>query len=88
MYLLSWIFIGLGAGWIAGKVLKGATYGPFVDIAIGIGGAVAAGFLMQSAGFNGYAGRALTTVVAVTGAVLLTLSVGVMNGRTLASTRT
>lgn len=57
MYFLSWIIIGLVAGWSAGKILKGNGYSPLMDIAIGIVGAVAGGFLMRSAGFSGYQGR-------------------------------
>jgi uncharacterized membrane protein YeaQ/YmgE (transglycosylase-associated protein family) len=83
MYLLSWIFLGLAAGWLAGKTLKGDAYGPFMDIIIGVGGAVAAGFIMRSAGFTGYRGIILTTFVAMIGAVLLTLLVGFVNGRSV-----
>jgi uncharacterized membrane protein YeaQ/YmgE (transglycosylase-associated protein family) len=81
MYFLSWIIIGLVAGWSAGKILKGNTYGPFMDIAMGICGAVAGGMLMRSAGFAGYGGTIITTVVALIGAVLLTLLAGFVNGR-------
>ncbi len=81
MYFLSWIIIGLVAGWSAGKILKGNTYGPFMDIAMGICGAVAGGMLMRSAGFAGYGGTIITTVVALIGAVLLTLLSGFVNGR-------
>ena len=45
MYFLSWIIVGLVAGWSAGKILKGDGYGPLMDIAIGIVGAVTGGFL-------------------------------------------
>jgi len=54
MYFLSWIIVGLVAGWSAGKILKGHAYGPFMDIAMGICGAVVGGMLMRSAGFGGY----------------------------------
>ena len=47
MYFLSWIIVGLVAGWLAGKILKGNGYGPLMDMVIGIGGAVAGGFLMR-----------------------------------------
>ena len=85
MYLLSWIIVGLAAGWSAGKILKGNTYGPFMDIAMGVGGAVAAGFIMRSAGFSGYRGMVITTLVAMIGAVLLTLLAGFVNGRRLSA---
>jgi uncharacterized membrane protein YeaQ/YmgE (transglycosylase-associated protein family) len=53
MYFLSWIIVGVVAGWSAGKILKGNPYGPFMDIAMGICGAVAGGMAMQSVGFGG-----------------------------------
>ena len=81
MYFLLWIIVGLAAGWSAGKILKGNTYGPFMDIAMGICGAVAGGMLMRSVGFGGYGGIVSTTLVAVIGAVLLTLLAGFVNGR-------
>jgi uncharacterized membrane protein YeaQ/YmgE (transglycosylase-associated protein family) len=83
MYLLSWIIIGLVAGWSIGKLLEGNGYGPLMDVAIGIGGAVGGGFLMRSAGFSGYRGTIYTTLAATIGAVLLTLLVGFVNGRSL-----
>ena len=81
MYFASWIVVGLVAGWFGGKILKGNTYGPIMDIAMGMCGAVAGGLLMQSAGFSGYGGIILTTFVAMIGAVLLTLLVGFVSGR-------
>jgi uncharacterized membrane protein YeaQ/YmgE (transglycosylase-associated protein family) len=81
MQLLSWMMIGLVAGWLGGKILKGDGYGPFMEIVMGIGGAVAGGFLMRSAGIEGYGGTIITTLVVMIGAVLLTLLAGFVNGR-------
>ncbi len=81
MFFLPWIIVGLVTGWSAGKILKGTGYGPLMDIAIGIGGAVAGGFLMRSAGLSGYRGTIYTTLVAIIGAALLTLLLGFVNGR-------
>jgi uncharacterized membrane protein YeaQ/YmgE (transglycosylase-associated protein family) len=81
MNFVSWIIVGLVAGWFGGKILKGNAYGPFMDIGMGVSGAVAGGLLMQSAGFSGYRGIILTTFVAMIGAVLLTLLAGFVNGR-------
>lgn len=80
MYFLSWIIVGLVAGWFSGKILSGNGYGPFMDIVMGIGGAVAGGLLMQS-GLGGYQGTIITTLVALIGAVLLTVLAGFVNGR-------
>ena len=81
MYFLSWIIVGLVAGWSAGKILKGHAYGPFMDIAMGICGAVVGGMLMRSASIGGYGGTIITTLVAMVSAVLLTLFAGFVNGR-------
>jgi uncharacterized membrane protein YeaQ/YmgE (transglycosylase-associated protein family) len=81
MYFLSWIIVGWVVGWSAGKILKGNGYGPFMDIAMGVGGAVAGGLLMRSAGFGRYGGAIITTLAAMMGAVLLTLLAGFVNGR-------
>ena len=85
MYFLSWIIVRLVTGWLAGKILKGNDYGPIMDIVMGIGGAAAGGLLMQSAGLGGYGGTILTTLVAMIGAVLLTLLAGLVNGRRMSA---
>ena len=81
MYLLAWIFIGVLVGWAAGRILEGNGYGPFMDVVLGIGGAVAGGSLMRAAGFRSFAGTVVTTMVAMMGAALLTMVVGFANGR-------
>ena len=78
LYRGSWSdFLPVGLA----ESLKGNTYGPIMDIAMGICGAVAGGLLMQSAGFSGYKGIILTTLVAMIGAVVVTLLAGFVNGR-------
>ena len=75
MQLLWWTVIGLVGGWLAGKILKGDGYGPFMDVVMGIGGAVTGGLLMRSAGL------AEQTLAAVIGAVAVTLAAGFVNGK-------
>jgi len=83
MYILIWIFVGLVAGWLAGKNLEGNGYGPSMDLAMGVGGGVVGGYLMRSMGFSGYRGTALTAFMAVCCATLVTILAGLMNGRTI-----
>jgi uncharacterized membrane protein YeaQ/YmgE (transglycosylase-associated protein family) len=45
MGILSWIVVGLIAGWLAGLVMKGGGYGIVGDIIVGIVGAIVGGFL-------------------------------------------
>ena len=81
MYLLAWIFIGVLVGWAAGRMLVGNSYGPFMDVAMGIAGAVGGGYSMRSAGFQGFGGTIATTIVAVLAAAGLTIVAGLVNGR-------
>ncbi|HUK46464.1 MAG TPA: GlsB/YeaQ/YmgE family stress response membrane protein [Terriglobales bacterium] len=71
-HLIWWIVVGLVAGWITGKVMRGPDHGFFMDILIGIAGAVMGGLLMRALGFAGQAGTIYTILVATGGAVLLT----------------
>jgi uncharacterized membrane protein YeaQ/YmgE (transglycosylase-associated protein family) len=68
--LIWWIVIGLIAGWAAGKIMKGSGYGPVMDIALGIIGAVVGGFLLSLVGIHG-SGLIGSIIVAIFGAVFL-----------------
>ena len=73
MFIIWWIIVGLIAGFITGKLMKGSGFGPIMDIVVGIVGAVVGGFIMRALGFAGEGGLIYTILVAVVGAVLLTL---------------
>lgn len=72
MGIISWIIIGLIAGWLTGKIMGGPGKGALMDIIIGLIGALAGGFLMKLVGFSPEGGYIYTTLVATLGAVLLT----------------
>ncbi|MBV9182553.1 MAG: GlsB/YeaQ/YmgE family stress response membrane protein [Acidobacteria bacterium] len=72
MHLLSWIVVGLIAGWATGKIMRGSGYGPFMDVVIGIVGAMVGGWMMRALGFQGQGGLIYTILVAIGGAVVLT----------------
>ena len=81
MYLLAWIFIGAVVGWGTGRIFQGNGYGPFMDVFMGVGGAVGGGLVMRSGGFGGDAGTIVTTLVAMICAALLTVLAAYVNGR-------
>jgi uncharacterized membrane protein YeaQ/YmgE (transglycosylase-associated protein family) len=81
MFILWWIIVGLIAGWITGKLMKGSGYGALMDIVVGIIGAVIGGFIMRSLGFAGSGGMIYTIIVAVFGAVILTWIIRLVTGR-------
>jgi len=68
--LIYWIVVGLIAGWLAGKVMKGGGYGMVVDIVLGILGGVVGAWVFGLLGLH--AGGTLgQIVVAFVGAVIL-----------------
>jgi len=81
MYVLAWILVGAVVGWGSGRVFQGNGYGPFMDTLMGVGGAVAGGFLIRTAGIRGYGGVIVTTMVAAIGAALMTVLTAYVNGR-------
>ena len=63
MGLLAWIVVGLIAGWLAGKVMKGGGYGVLVDIILGILGGIVGGWVFGQLGIwpgGGMIGEAST----------------------------
>jgi uncharacterized membrane protein YeaQ/YmgE (transglycosylase-associated protein family) len=85
MGILSWIIIGLIAGWLAGVIMRGSGYGILGDIVLGIIGALIGGFLAGAvfgiaspvSGFN-----LGTLIVALLGAIFVVAIVRALPGRT------
>lgn len=71
MGILSWIVVGLIAGWLAGKVMKGGGYGVIVDIVLGILGGIVGGWIFGFLGIWHGGGMIGSIVVAFIGAVIL-----------------
>ncbi len=84
MGLLSWIIVGLIAGWLAGMVMRGGGYGVVGDIIMGILGGLIGGFLASTL-FNmpdAVNGINITSIiVAFIGAVVLIAIVRAIPGR-------
>ena len=72
MSFLTWIGLGLVAGFIGSKIVNKAGEGVLLDIVLGIVGAVVGGWLFSIFGATGATGLNLySLVVAVIGAVLV-----------------
>jgi len=71
MGIISWIVIGLIAGWLAGQVMKGGGYGVLVDIILGIFGGIVGGWVFGMLGIWPGAGIIGSIIVAFIGAVIL-----------------
>jgi len=81
MHLLWWILVGLIAGWITGKLMKGGGYGFVVDVILGIVGAVVGGFIAQAIGISPQGGLIYTILIAVAGAVIVVFLVRLITGK-------
>ena len=70
MYLIWQIVLGILAGWLAGKIMRGRGFGVLIDLLVGIIGSVLGGFVFGLLGLyaTGFIGQ---LVVATAGAVFL-----------------
>jgi uncharacterized membrane protein YeaQ/YmgE (transglycosylase-associated protein family) len=83
MGILSWIVVGLIAGFLAGQVMRGGGYGLIGDIVVGVlggllGGWVGTSLLHINAGVSGI--NLESILVAFAGAVLLIFIVRLFSG--------
>jgi len=84
MGILSWIIVGIIAGWLAGLVMRGGGYGVLGNMILGIVGALVGGFLAaQLFGVpDPVSGINFTTLlVAFLGAVIVVAIVRALPGR-------
>ena len=74
MSILGWIILGLISGFIASKIVNRTGEGFFLDIILGIVGAIVGGVLFTAVGASGVTGFNLYSLfVAVVGAVIVLL---------------
>jgi uncharacterized membrane protein YeaQ/YmgE (transglycosylase-associated protein family) len=83
MGILSWIVVGLIAGWLAGMVMRGGGYGLVGDIIVGVVGGLIGGWLGTSvlhigADVNGI--NLESILVAFCGAVVLLGAMRLLGG--------
>jgi uncharacterized membrane protein YeaQ/YmgE (transglycosylase-associated protein family) len=71
--MFSWIYfllIGLAAGWLAGKIMTGHSFGIAVNLAVGVVGAVLGGLVFHVVGLAA-TGLLGSLICATVGAILL-----------------
>jgi uncharacterized membrane protein YeaQ/YmgE (transglycosylase-associated protein family) len=78
--LLVILFVGLVAGWLAGKIVRGAGFGIIGDIIIGIVGALIASLLFPRLGIHLGTGLVSEIVYSAIGAIILLIVVRVLRG--------
>jgi uncharacterized membrane protein YeaQ/YmgE (transglycosylase-associated protein family) len=84
MGIISWIVVGLIAGWLAGLVVKGGGYGCVGDIVVGVVGGLLGGW---AASYFFHMGDPMSGVnlqsilVAFVGAVIFVIALRLLSGR-------
>jgi uncharacterized membrane protein YeaQ/YmgE (transglycosylase-associated protein family) len=72
MSIIGWVILGLISGFIASKIVNRTGEGFFLDIVLGIVGAVVGGFIFTAVGATGVTGFNLySMLVAVIGAIVV-----------------
>jgi uncharacterized membrane protein YeaQ/YmgE (transglycosylase-associated protein family) len=73
--ILVILFVGLVAGWLAGKIVRGTGFGIIGDILVGIAGALVASLLFPRLGIAIGSGLVREIIYSAIGAILLLLIV-------------
>jgi uncharacterized membrane protein YeaQ/YmgE (transglycosylase-associated protein family) len=82
MSIIGWIILGLIAGFIASKIVNKSGQGLFLDLVLGIVGAIVGGFIFSALGASGITGLNLySMVVAVIGAIVVLVVYHWVSGR-------
>jgi uncharacterized membrane protein YeaQ/YmgE (transglycosylase-associated protein family) len=77
--LVAWLFLGLVAGWLAGKLSRGRGYGCITDIILGLVGSFIGGWVFTKLGIFG-GGFIYSLAAATLGAVILVAIVHLFTG--------
>src|SRR5205085_4471493 len=78
--LLVILLVGVVAGWLAGKIVRGTGFGIIGDLLVGIVGAFIGNWFLPRLGIHLGTGLVSAIVNATIGAILLLLVVGLLRG--------
>lgn len=78
-HLLWTILIGIIAGWLSGRIMKGRGYGLLGDLVVGIVGAVIGSTLFEAVGLHAY-GLIGSLISATVGGIVLIYAIHVVRG--------
>jgi uncharacterized membrane protein YeaQ/YmgE (transglycosylase-associated protein family) len=82
MGIISWIILGLIAGFIGSKIVDKQGQGFWLNIALGIIGALVGGFIFDLIGSTGVTGLNIwSMIVAIIGSVVVLLIYNAVSGR-------
>ena len=74
------VLVGIVAGWLAGKVVRGTGFGLVGDLLVGIAGAFIAAWLFPRLGITLGTGLVSSVIYSALGAIILLLVVRLIRG--------
>jgi len=78
--ILVILVVGIVAGWLAGKIVRGTGFGLIGDLIVGIAGAFVAGWLFPRLGVHLGTGIIEEIIFSALGAIILLLVVRLIRG--------
>lgn len=69
--LIWFLIIGIAAGWLAGRIMRGGGFGLVGDLVVGVIGALLGGWLFGVLGISAGGGLIGSLIVALIGALVL-----------------
>lgn len=76
--LFAMLVVGVLAGWLSGKVMRGRGFGLFGNIIVGVVGAYLAGTIFPALGFSVGGGAIAAVFHATIGAIILLFVIGLI----------
>lgn len=78
--IISWLVVGLVAGWLSGQIMKGSGFGVVGNLVLGVIGAVVGGVLFRLVGL-GPTNLIGSVIAATVGAIVFVVVVGLIKRR-------
>ena len=70
MHMICVLLVGIAAGWLAGQIMKGSSFGLIGDLVVGVLGSIVGGVFFQLIGLSAY-GLVGNLIMSTCGAVVL-----------------
>jgi uncharacterized membrane protein YeaQ/YmgE (transglycosylase-associated protein family) len=81
MQILLWVVEGVSVGWIAGKMMAGIGRDLVMDTVMGMAGALAGGFIVNTFNFVNHGKMIYASLAAIIGAIIFTVATRFISGR-------
>ena len=81
MQILLWVVEGVSIGWVTGKMMAGIGRDLIMDTVMGMAGALAGGFIVNTFSFVNHGKMIYASLAAITGAIIFTVATRLISGR-------